>query len=190
MTEPPDAAAEQGFELLERETVLEGRPFDVVRHRVRLPDGRERSYQVAEHPGAVALVAIDRDGRWLLVRQFRVAPEREMLEIPAGTREPGEEPDVTAARELREETGFAAGVLERLGGTWMAPGFSSQYIHFYLATELRDDPLPRDDDEFLSEPIAMTFEEVLEAIAAGRIEDAKTVVATALYQHSAAAGHT
>lgn len=171
-----------GFEILETETVLEGRPFNVLRHRLRLPDGRESSYQVAQHPGAVALVAIDDEGRWLLVRQYRVPTGREMLEIPAGTREPGEAPEVTAARELREETGFAAGELERIGGTWMAPGFVTEYIHYYLATSLRHAPLDGDDDEFLSQPVAMSFEDVLRAIDSGAIEDAKTVVATALYQ--------
>ncbi len=175
--------AEAGeFEILKTETVLEGRPFNVVRHRLRLPDGREGSYQVAEHPGAVALIALDDEGRWLLVRQFRVPTGRVMLEVPAGTREEGEEPEVTAARELREETGFAAGAIERIGGTWMAPGFVTEYIHYYLATSLRDDPLPGDDDEFLSPPVAMTFDEVLDAVDNGAIEDAKTVVATALYQ--------
>jgi ADP-ribose pyrophosphatase len=110
-----------------------------------------------------------------------------MLEIPAGTRELGEEPELTAARELREETGYAADHLERIGGTWMAPGFVTEYIHYYLATSLRHDQLEGDDDEFLSPPVAMTFDEVLTAIDSGAIEDAKTVVATALYQRWLAA---
>ncbi len=178
------------FTVLESETVLEGRPFNVVRHLVRLPDGREGHYQVVQHPGAVALVAIDDEDRWLLVRQFRVPAARVMLEVPAGTREPGEEPEVTAARELREETGFAAGSLQRIGGTWMAPGFVTEYIHYYLATELAYDPLPGDADEFLSPPVAMTFDEVLGAIDRGAIEDAKTIVATALFQRWQAAEST
>jgi ADP-ribose pyrophosphatase len=175
------------FEILETETLLEGRPFNVLRHRLRLPNGRESTYQVAQHPGAVALVALDGEGRWLLVRQYRVPTGREMLEVPAGTREPGEAPEMTAARELREETGYAADRLERIGGTWMAPGFVTEYIHYYLATSLRHDPLEGDDDEFLSPPVAMSFDEVLGALDSGAIEDAKTVVATALYQRWLAA---
>jgi ADP-ribose pyrophosphatase len=161
--------------------LLEGGLFGVSESTLRFPDGTEVRRRVVEHPGAVAMVALDEQGRWLLVRQYRHPAGHTLLEIPAGTREAGEAPEVTAAREIREETGFAAGSIQRIGGTWMAPGFCTEYIDFYLATGLRHDPLPQDDDEHLSEPIPMTFEEVLEAIDSGAIEDAKTVVAAALY---------
>ena len=114
------------------------------------------------------------------MRQYRVPAARELLEIPAGTLEPGEEPLATAHRELREETGYAADRLEPLGGTWMAPGFCSEYIHYFLATGLRPSPLPQDEDERLSAPVALRLDEVLAAIDDGTIADAKTVVATAL----------
>ncbi len=169
-------------QVVHSEVLVKSYPFDVVSERLRYPDGHTLERSIVQHPGAVALVALDGEGRWLLVRQYRHAARKWLLEVPAGTLEPGEAPDATAARELREETGFAADRLERLGGTWMAPGFCSEFIHFYLATGLRPDPLPQDEDENLSEPIALTLDEVWAAIARGEIEDAKTVVAAALFQ--------
>ena len=133
------------------------------------------------HPGAVALVVLDDEGRWLLVEQYRHPAAQRLLEIPAGTREPGEAPDVTAHRELREETGYDADSLVRIGGAWMAPGFTSEYIDFYLATGLRRAPLDTGDEEDLSAPIPYTREELETAVAAGEIEDAKTLVALQLY---------
>ena len=169
-------------QLLRSELVLESRPFNVTHDTIRFPDGREAGRAVVQHPGAVAIVALDEQGRLLLVRQYRHPTRRELLEIPAGTREPGEAPEVTAARELREETGFAAERLERIGGTWMVPGYCTEYIDYFLATALRRDPLPQDDDEHLSPPVAMTFDEVWAAVDGSEIEDAKTVVAVTLAQ--------
>lgn len=186
---PPDAVlsesalSESGLpEIVHSEVVLRGHLFNVARSTIRFPDGVEVEREVVLHPGAVAIIPITDEGRWLLVRQYRHPARKPLLEIPAGTREPGEEPAATAARELREETGFAAGSIERIGGTWMAPGFCTEYLHYYLATSLRPDPLPPDADEHLSDPIAMTFDEVLAAIDHGEIEDAKTVAAVTLWQ--------
>lgn len=170
-----------GFEVIESEVVHHGHVFDVARASIRLPDGAVVERSLVRHPGAVALVAVDEAGRWLLVRQYRIGVGEVLLEIPAGTRDAGEAPEVTAQRELREETGFAAASLELLGGTWMVPGYCDEYIHYFLATGLRADPLSQDFDEHLSEPIPMTYDEVLAAIEDGGIQDAKTVVAALLY---------
>ena len=156
--------------------------FDVVRSRIRFPDGLETERVTVIHPGAVALVVVDEDGRWLLVTQYRHAARAELLEIPAGTREVGEAPEATAAREVREETGYAAASLVRLGGAWMAPGFCSEYIDFYLATGLRHDPLPQDHDEYLTEPVRLTVDELYAAVDEGRVQDAKSIVALTLYE--------
>ncbi len=176
MTSPPEHIPE----LVRSDVVHRGYPFDVTVDTLRLEGGREVQRSIARHPGAIALVALDDDGRWLLVRQYRHAPQRWLLEIPAGTLEVGEAPEVTAARELREETGFAAERLERLGGTWMAPGFCTEYITYYLATGLRPDPLPHDDDEEFAPLQRLTLAEMASAVASGEIEDAKTLVAMQL----------
>jgi ADP-ribose pyrophosphatase len=144
---------------------------------------------VVRHPGAVALIVVDAEGRWLLVRQYRYPAGRELLEIPAGTCEGDEAPEATAAREIREETGYRAASMERIGGTWMVPGYGDEYITFFLATGLTLDPLPPDDDEGLSPPMPMTLEAVESAVDAGEIQDAKTVAAITLYRrHLARAG--
>ncbi len=174
------ASGEHIPEVVRSETVHHGYPFDVSVDTLRLEDGREVVRPIARHPGAIALVALDEEGRWLLVRQYRHAATRWLLEIPAGTLEAGEAPEVTAARELREETGFAAARLERLGGTWMAPGFCTEYITYFLATGLREDPLPHDDDEEFAPIERLTVEELHAAVRAGAIEDAKTLAALQL----------
>lgn len=176
----------------ERPTLVRSEPLadagylHITRDTVRFPGGDEAERAVVWHPGAVALIVIDEQGRWLLVRQYRHPAGKELLEIPAGTREEGEAPEATAAREVREETGYAAASLERIGGAWMAPGFCSEFIHYYVATGLTAAPLPQDDDEHLSAPIHLTLDEVYAAVDDGRIEDAKTLVALTLYQRSLA----
>lgn len=176
-----DAAIEPELPtVLSAERVLSTQPIDVDRDRIRFPDGHEAERIVVRHPGAVAIVPLDEQGRWLLVRQYRHPAARVLLEVPAGTREPGEEPERTAARELREETGFAAVELERIGGFYTAPGFCDEYIHLFLAQGLTADPLPQDHDEYIEGPIALLPAEVARAAAAGEIEDAKTLSALAL----------
>ena len=173
-----------GPELVRSTVEFESHVFDVSRDVIRFPDGFEAERAVVIHPGAVALVVVGDDGRWLLVRQYRHPARRELLEIPAGTRDGDESPEETAAREIREETGYSAATLERLGGTWMAPGFCTEYITYFLATGLHADPLPADDDEYLSPPVRMTVAEIHAAIDRGEIEDAKTLVALMLYERA------
>ena len=166
--------------VLESERLIEARPIAVERSRIRLSNGREAERVVVRHPGAVAIVALDAEGRWLLVRQHRFGAGRELLEIPAGTREPGEAPEATAARELREETGFAASEFTPLGGFFTAPGFCDEFIHLFLARGLTPDPLPPDHDEEIRGHRALAPAAVLRAAASGEIEDAKTLSAIAL----------
>jgi ADP-ribose pyrophosphatase len=168
-------------ELVSSEPLAAAGYIRMVRDTIRFANGHQVERAVVEHPGAVALVVLDEAGRWLLVRQYRHPARRNLLEIPAGTREAGEDPDLTAAREVREETGFAAARLERLGGAFMAPGFCQEYITFYLATGLTPDPLPQDHDEYIEAPEWLTMDEVEAAVDSGEIEDAKTMVALTLY---------
>ncbi|MDA0815510.1 MAG: NUDIX hydrolase [Chloroflexi bacterium] len=177
-------AEEARPQLLRSDPLAESGYLSFRRDLIRFPDGHEATRAIVGHPGAVALVVVDDEGRWLLVRQYRHPARQTLLEIPAGTREPSESPEVTAAREVREETGFAAAHLERLGGMWMVPGWGEEYIDFFLATDLQPSPLPQDDDEYLSEPILLTLDEVYAAVDSGEIQDAKTIAALTLYERS------
>jgi ADP-ribose pyrophosphatase len=156
------------------ETVYDGKLIKVVKEIVRLPDGRERPREIVRHPGAVALVPVDENGQLVLVRQYRRAADRVLLEIPAGTREPGEDAERCAQRELREEVGYNAGKVERLGGFYSAPGFCTEFLDCYLLTDLIEGRDDADDDEDI-EVVHLSAEEALEAIRSGEICDAKSI---------------
>jgi ADP-ribose pyrophosphatase len=138
-------------------------------------DGSTARRIVLEHPGAVVIVPLDAQKNVLLVRQPRYAADRkDLLELPAGTREPGEEPIFTAHRELREETGFDAEDLIQLGGFYSAPGFCSEYLHLFVARNLFPAEADPDEDEFLSlEPTPL--DRIPYLIRSGEIEDAKSI---------------
>ena len=151
---------------------------------VRFSDGRTSTREILGHPGAVAIVAIDPDGSVLLVRQWRTAAARAMVEIPAGTLDridPAgtiEDPELAAPRELEEETGYRAANWRKLATFWTAPGFASELMHLYLATDLRPahgDRLGPDEDERL-ELIRLPFAEALDAVDRGEICDAKSII--------------
>ncbi len=161
-------------ELLDSETVFEGRLYDVRLDTLRAPEGHTFRREMVYHPGAVCMVPLDADGRLLLVEQYRQGARTRLLEIPAGTLEPGEDPGETAAREMREEVGMRAGRVEPLGGFWIAPSWATEYLHLYLCTELTPDPLPGDEDEDI-EVVRLSREEALAAIDEGRIIDAKSI---------------
>lgn len=156
------------------ETAHAGRLFDLRLETLRWPDGRESHREMIYHPGAVCMIAVDGDGRLLLVEQYRHGARERLLEIPAGTLEAGEEPAAAAARELREEVGARPGRVEALGGFWVAPGYATEYIRLFLCTELTDAPLPGDEDEDI-EVVRLTRAEALAAVDGGRIADAKSI---------------
>ncbi len=123
--------------------IHEGRNFDFLVDEVELPSGHVTQRDIVRHPGAVAIVPILGDGRVALIRQFRYATGKTLLEIPAGTLEPGETPLECAKRELKEETGYEAEEFESLLSCFMVPGYSDEVIHFFVARSLRvvgDDP--------------------------------------------------
>ena len=148
-------------------------------------DGKPSRRDIVWHPGAVALIAVDPEDRLLFVRQFRLAAGATLLELPAGTLDVDagtgsvEEPDVAAARELDEETGYRAGRLERIAEFWTAPGFATERMYLYLATELvparADGRLGVDADEVL-ELERLTLPDALEAVDRGEIQDAKSII--------------
>lgn len=162
--------------IIQSETVYDGRVVRLLLHDVRLPDGQMGRREIVQHPGAVALVALDEKQQVLLVRQFRLAANRIMLEVPAGTLEPGEDPLACARRELQEETGYRPAEIEALGGIYVAPGYTTEYIHLFLASGLHYEPLQGDADEFI-ELERVKLDEALAMIEDGRIEDGKTIAA-------------
>ena len=148
--------------------------------RVRMANGHEVVREVVEHSGAVTVVALDADGRVLMVWQHRYPTGRALLELPAGTLEPGEDPEACAVRELEEETGFRAGRIERLGGFFVAPGYCTEYIQAYLATDLEPGTPGGDDDEDI-EVRPLPLEEVLRFADTGELQDAKSLASLLLY---------
>ncbi len=141
---------------------------------VELPSGRRTKREVVEHAPCVAVVTLDSEDNVLLVRQFRHPAGRVLLEIPAGSIEPGEEPSDSAIRELEEETGRRARKLERLGGFYSSPGFCTEYLHLFLATELGPaKPLAHQDE--IIEVVCLPLAEMPHLIASGEICDAKSI---------------
>jgi len=159
---------------LSSEFVYDGRVVNLYLDTVRLPNGKTARRELIRHPGAVAIVPVDAEGSVILVRQFRYAAGRVLWEVPAGTLEPDEDPNVCAHRELQEEIGHKAGKLERLGGIFVAPGYTSEFIHLYLATDLSESRLEGDSDEFIQVE-RFSWREVLRKIRSGEIEDGKSI---------------
>jgi len=162
------------FKTLSSKTVFKARVFKLREDEVLYPDGRQATFHIVEHNGAVAMVPVDPQGRVLLVRQFRQTTGKLLLELPAGTLEDGEDPESCAYRELCEEVGMAPGNLQKIGEFFLAPGYSSEVMHIYLATDLREEKQAGDEDEFLSVE-AYTPEELFAMIDTREIEDAKTI---------------
>jgi ADP-ribose pyrophosphatase len=160
----------------ESRTVYEGKLIDVT---VECWGDRER--EIVEHPDAVAIVAVDRDRHVTLVRQLREATRSELVEIPAGKCEPGEEPLATARRELREECGFTGGEWTLLTSFWTTPGFCRERMHVYLAEGV-DEGEPEPDDDEVLELIRWPIDELESRLP--ELEDAKTLAGLLVYlQH-------
>jgi ADP-ribose pyrophosphatase len=167
---------------LSKETIYEGRIFKVIKEQVRIHNGKVRTRDIVVHPGAVALVVVDNDGKLILIHQYRRAAGQVLLEIPAGTRELNEDPEACAVRETQEETGYRPRKVERLGGFFSAPGFCTEFLHCYLLTDLEDSRIPGDEDENI-EIERFTLDEAIAAIQSGKICDAKTIAGILMYAH-------
>ena len=165
--------------ILGYEKIMTLHAFDVEKAHLVLPDGRERYYDLVGHGPAVVMIPVTSDGHVLFVKQFRIGAEKKILELPAGVLNKGENPDIAAERELREETGFASDHIQRIGGFFASPGYCSEYLNIYYADNLTPSPLPQDDDEFIS-LVSLTVDEVYEAIETGAFVDSKTYAALAL----------
>lgn len=154
--------------------VFAGRLVKLRVDRVRLPDGRETTREIVVHRGAVTAVPMIDSDVIVMVRQFRQAAGETLLEIPAGTLDPGEDPEECAARELREEIGYHPGRLTLMFRSYLAPGYSSEMLHTFLAEQLSSVDARSDDDEFL-EVVNVPMKRAIDMIRAGDIKDAKTI---------------
>jgi ADP-ribose pyrophosphatase len=160
--------------VIDSRKVFDGSVFDVTVDTVKEGD---LVYQrdVVRHPGSAVIVPVFDDGTVALVRQYRHPAVRYLLEIPAGTLDQDERPEVGAARELEEELGVVAGKLEKLSEFFVSPGFCEEKMWVYLATDLTETAQRLDDDELI-EVVRLSLEEALEMISDGEIEDAKTII--------------
>lgn len=155
--------------------IYEGRVFDVQVDTVELTDGSTYEREVVRHLGAVAIVPVDDQGNVILVKQYRIGSGKHLLEIPAGGLERNEPPDECARRELQEEIGYYPNRLVKLGGFWVAPGYTTEHITIYLAQDLQPSRLPGDIDEDIALeriPFRQAYQQALD----NQFEDSKTLI--------------
>lgn len=172
------APGSPGFRPLGERTRYEGWRISLVEATFAAPDGTVFTRDVVRHPGAVAVVPLTADGAVVLVRQYRGALDRELLEIPAGTRDvDGEPPEQTARRELEEEAGVRAGRLRLLGSVYNTPGFCDEETLLYLAQDLEPgEPLRHGDEERYLEVVEVPLHDAVRLVATGQVVDAQTVL--------------
>ncbi|MBR8834474.1 MAG: NUDIX hydrolase [Stigonema ocellatum SAG 48.90 = DSM 106950] len=163
-------------QLLRQRLFFKGRKFNFEVNRLRLPNNVEGEWECIRHPGGALAVPVTAEGQLILVRQYRFAVQGRVLEFPAGTLEPNEEPLVTIQREIEEETGYRAHKWQKLGEFFLAPGYSDEIIYTYLAQDLEKLEIPpkQDDDEDI-ETVLLTPEQLEKAIMDGEPVDAKSI---------------
>ncbi len=163
------------------ERIYDGKVVNLRIDSLRLADGREVKMEIVEHAEVVHILPVDESGKLLLVRQYRAAVDKELLETPAGGIEPGEDAEAAAQRELREETGYRAENFRLLGSVYSSPGFCTELNHLFLATGLSHDPLEPDADEDIA-LVPVTIAEAEEMVSKSEIGDAKSATAILLYK--------
>lgn len=161
---------------IENDNIYSGKIINLDIETVLLPNNKISCREIVRHPGAVAIVPIDDSGNICFVDQFRKAIDTELLEIPAGKLEKGEEPALCALRELQEEIGYSANKLTFLTAIYTSPGFADEKIYIYKAEDLFKSELEKDEDEFIN-IVRYKPEKAFEMIKNGEIRDAKTIVA-------------
>ncbi|HIK05544.1 MAG TPA: NUDIX hydrolase [Trichormus sp. M33_DOE_039] len=163
-------------QLLKQRLFYKGRKFDFEVNRLRLPNKSEGEWECIRHPGGALAVPVTAEGKLILVRQYRFAIQGRILEFPAGTVEPNEDPLETVTREIQEETGYSAQKWHKLGEFFLAPGYSDEILYAYLARDLEklDNPPAQEADEDI-EIVFLTPEELEKAILEGEPVDAKTI---------------
>lgn len=169
------------FKRISRDLVAKGAIIDYYQDTMQIPNGNIAKWDLIDHKGAAAVVAVRPDGKLLMVRQYRNALERETIELPAGGLEGRDEPTAVAAkRELEEETGYVCKQVEPLVSIYTTVAFCNEKIDIYLATDLEPGKQHLDEDEFINVE-AYTVEELKEMIYAGKIQDSKTICGIMTY---------
>ncbi len=167
---------------LESKRIYDGKVVALRVDTIQLPNGGTATREVIEHGASVVMVPIDEQRRVLLVRQYRKAPELSLLEAPAGGLEEGESPEDGVLRELQEEIGHVAGKLVGMTGFWIAPGFCTEYMYTYIASDLSPSALAPDEDENI-EVVPVPLEEIPGLIRTGEIQDGKSIAALLMALH-------
>src|SRR5690625_551646 len=160
---------------IKKTKIFDGKIISLQVDDVRLPDGNTSKREIVKHPGAVAIIAVTEEEKILFVKQYRKPLERSLIEIPAGRIEEGEEPKITALRELEEETGYTAKDLKFVTSFYTSPGFANEIIHLYITEDIQRlaETVQGDDDEYI-EIIELCLDEDHEYVQTGKIQDAKT----------------
>ena len=160
--------------VLSSELIYTGRAFTVRVDTIQTIDGRKTTRDIVEHSECVAIIAIDPDGKLLLVKQYRLPVGKQLLEIPAGGIDGDEHPADAVRREMQEETGYLPKKVKKLGGFYSAPGFCTEYLHLYLATELEPSRLVAEDTESITIK-RIDPDQITGFIYSGDICDAKSI---------------
>lgn len=184
------ATGGEGFKRISEELIFQGKLVSLARGTFEAPEGQRFQREVVHHPGAVVVIPMIDGDTALLVRQYRAAVNRPMLEVPAGKRDvPGEPPEETAVRELAEEIGRAAGSLELMARFYNSPGYCDEYTWAYLARDLTVVPHDRQGlEEEDMEVVEVRISELDRLVADGTLSDAKTIVGLSLAARRLAAG--
>ena len=160
--------------------IYEGRAINVRVDTVEKPGGERTTRDIVEHADCIAVIPVDAGDNILLVKQYRTPIGKELLEIPAGGIEPGEDPEAATRREMQEETGYYPQKLERLGGFYSAPGYSTEYLYLFLATGLTPGKLFAEDTDEI-EIVRVPVGEIRSMILCGDIDDSKSVAGLLTY---------
>ncbi len=159
---------------LSSKIVFEGRAVKLRVDTIQMPDGRQTTREIVEHGACIAVVAVDNDNNVLLVSQYRDAVGKELLEIPAGGVDLGEDIETAVKREMQEETGYLPRKLVNLGGYYLAPGYSTEYLHLYLAADLVPGRLVAEDTEGIT-VIKVPVSQIRKLLTSGKISDGKSI---------------
>jgi ADP-ribose pyrophosphatase len=170
------------YKINKTEKIFSGKVFDIQVDEIEYDSGNGGVREVVIHPGGAVALPVTGEGKIIFVKQFRYPFQSEVLELPAGKLDEGEDPELCAVRELEEETGFKPGTVKKLGAIYTSPGFCTEILHIYLTEDLTEGSHNREEGEVDMEVLELSLEEIEEKIAAGEIVDSKTICGIHYYR--------